>query len=64
MSLILHDYVILLSKQSPTGDGFSYKKADIDLKDLTEDEIHKLWGEAKFIAELLEADIIRRNWKT
>lgn len=63
MALILHDYIVLLAKQTPVKDGFSYEKAVIQLSELTEDELHKLFGEATNVTESLKEEIIKRNWK-
>lgn len=72
MTLVLHDYTVIIAKQTPVADeslkssdtGFTYEKAQIELAEMTEDEIHKIYGEAKLIVELISNDIQRRNWKT
>lgn len=63
MTLILHDYIVLIAKQTPVREGFSYEKSVVELSALTEDELHKLFGEATTITESLKEEIVQRNWK-
>lgn len=42
--------------------GYSFDKAEPDIAQLTEDELHKLYEEAKGLHEKLGAEIDKRHW--
>ena len=62
MSLMIHKYIILLAKQTLSKKCvYKYEMANIDLKDLQDDEIVKLHKESSDIFWSLEQEVTKRG---
>lgn len=60
MTLIIHKYTVLLATQEVSKDGYKYEKVDVDLKELTKDELEKLYLETQNITSRLQMELSER----
>lgn len=61
MTLIIHKYTVLLATQEVSKDGYKYEKIDVDLKELTKDELEKLYLETQSVEARLLMEISDRE---
>lgn len=61
MTLITHDYAVILAKQTPIKHGFKYETTDIDLRQLTTPELNKLFLDAQKIEAQLQMCLLERG---